>query len=1051
MKAALVLVLFWHLGASALMAQITGSSVSGVVIDASGASVPAARVELRNLATEIVQVLTTNAEGLYVAANLPPGPYKVTVAAAGFETQITSLLLTTGGQAQLNFTVQVGSERQTVEVQAPPEGIELGTSAIGAVVHQQTIEDLPLNGRSWTDLATLEPGVAQVESQYSYTASNSRGNRGFGSQLSVSGGRPQQNSYLLDGININDYANGGPGSVVGGNLGVDAVREFSILTGSYPASDGRASAAIISAITRSGTNAFHGSLYEFLRNSRLDARNFFDSGSPPPFRRNQFGASAGGPVIRNRTFLFANYEGLRQATGITNLVTVPSAAARQGTLSTGSVVVDPAVQRFLSFYPLPNSGLLGKGDTGLFRFVGQQTADGDFFTLRGDHYISERDRLSASYRFDNLNFTAPDTLNTELIGSATRNQMASLSEDHTFTSTLMNSFRAGMSRTVAENFQSIRAIIPESTDVSLGALPGRTAPNVSVPGLTNFTGGLGGPGAYLFHYTSIQLYDDLSLTRGLHSLKIGFALERIRSNILALSNPDGQFTFGSLPGFLTNQPLSFNVGLAQTLTPRGLRQTIAGAYFQDDWRVRPGLSLNAGLRYEMSTVPTEVQGKLSVLRALSDPQPHLGNPYFANPTLRNFEARTGFAWDPFGDGRTAVRSGFGIYDVLPLPYEFELLSSLAAPFFRVGSTNSLPAGAFPAGAVQYLGPSSNAQSYIEPRPHRNYVLQWNLNVQRSLPGDFTVMAAYVGSSGVHQPFRTEDANTVLPMSTPAGYVWPSPAGSGTVINPDNGQIRALFWQGKSSYHALEFRLARDVSRSLQVQGSFTWSKSIDTGSGTVTGTAYTNSIGGLPWYNLNIIRGVSDFNIPRVAVFQAIWTVPSFLKTGARFLRAAAAGWQLSSIVKLADGIPFTPLIAGDPLGQKSASTFDFPDRLEIPGCGSAVNPGHPAGYIRTACFSFPSPVTALGNSGRNILAGPGQATVDVSLVRSFVLRAISDRFKAQFRTDFFNLLNRANFLPPLNNLRVFDATGRPVASAGLLDNTATPSRQIQFALKLVW
>jgi len=379
-----------------------------------------------------------------------------------------------------------------------------------------------------------------------------------------------------------------------------------------------------------------------------------------------------------------------------------------------------------------------------------------------------------------------------------------------------------------------------------------------------------------------------------------------------------------------------------------------------------------------------------------------------------------------------------------------LLSTLAAPFYAIGTASNLPAGSFPAGAAQSLGNSTLAQAYIEPRPHRNYVLHWTLNIERSLARDLAVMVAYAGSRGIHQPFRTDDANLVLPQRSANGYVWPSPVGSGTVVNPNSGQIRSLFWGGSSAYDALEVRTTRRFQRGFQIQGSFTWSKSIDTGSSTLVGNAFSNGITALPWYDLKLSRGVSDFNIPRAAVIHGIWELP-FAMSSTGMTRAFLHGWQVSGIFKALDGIPFTPQIAGDPLGEKSAATIDFPNRLIEPGCGSGVNPGNASHYIQTQCFAFPSPATLLGNAGRNILTGPGLVNADFSIVKSIAIPWVSERFRAQWRTEFFNALNHSNFMPPLNNLKLFDASGKAVASAGLLDMTATPSRQIQFALKLVW
>lgn len=1038
---------FAAIAAASLGAQTAGAALSGVVADPSGRSVPQAKVVLKSIATEISRTALADDSGFYSAPNLTPGEYEVTVAATGFDTEAARVTLTVGGEEQMNFALRLGAVTEKVEVHGPADGIEHATSAAGNVVRQHTVEALPLNGRSWTDLAILAPGVAPVQALVSYTAGPGRANRGYGAQLAISGGRPQQNNYRLDGISIEDYSNGGPGSVLGVNLGVDAIQEFSVFTANYPAAYGRASGGIVNATTRSGTNDFHGMAYEFLRNSALDARNFFDGNAPPPFRRNQFGAAAGGPLQKKKTFWFADYEAIRQSTGVTNVVTVPSAPARNGMLSTGGVAVDPSARKYLVFYPFPNAGLLGAGDTGVYKFIGQQATNEDFATVRVDHRFSERDSIFGSYRFDNAGFTTPDNLQTEVTSSGTRQHVAVVEENHIFSSTALNSARFGINRSVATAYASATALLPAAADSSLGAIPGRDAPSLTVPGLSPFNGGLQGAGVFLFHYTSFQLYDDLFLTRGRHSLKLGAALERMRDNILSLSNPNGQFTFNSLANFLTNRPATFNAGIAQSLSPRGLRQTLAAGYAQDDWRVARTVTVNLGVRYEMTPVPTEVQGKLSALRTITAAQPHLGSPLFANPTLKNFEPRIGLSWDPFSDGKTAVRSAFGIYDELPLTYEFELLSSIVAPFYLNGTVSNPPAGSFPAGAASLLGVTSLAQAYIEPNPHRNYVMQWSFNVQRELAKDLSAMIGYAGTHGVHAPFRTDDINMVLPTATPAGYLWPSPAGSGTVLNPGAGQIRSLFWEGSSSYNALELEIRKRLQRGFQIEGVFTWSKSIDNGSSTLVGNAFSNSFNGLHFYDLKRDRGVSDFNLPRSLVVNGIWEVPSnrWQHPAARWL---LSGWQLSSILKVSDGIPFTPLIAGDPLGQRSAAPFDFPNRLTGTGCGSPANPGNPTHYIRTQCFAFPAPATLLGNAGRNILTGPGLVNLDFSLAKSL---RIFEHLKAQFRTEFFNSLNRANFLPPLNNLRLFDATGHAIASAGLLDATATSSRQIQFALKLIW
>jgi hypothetical protein len=1032
--------------------QVAGGTITGEITDNSGAVMPHAAVTVKNTATDVGRAIATNESGVYSAPNLLPGNYEVTVSAPGFETLVRSgLTLAVGGELVVNIELRVGNTGERIEVVGEAPTVDLASSSLNASVSGTAVRELPLNGRSWTDLASLEPGVAPIETQIAYNLGAGRGNRGFGAQLSISGARPQQNNYRLDGLSLNDYANGGPGSVLGGNLGVDAVQEFSVLTSNYSAEYGKTSGGVVNATTRSGTNQFHGSVYEFLRNSALDARNFFDiTQSPPPFKRNQFGASAGGPIVKNRTFIFGDYEGIRQSLGTTNLIVVPSAAARVGNLSTGTVAVDPVVQKYLGFYPLPNSGLIGLGDTGRYTFTGQQITKEDFFTIRADHKISDKDNLFGTYMYDNAPFTSPDSFNNVKVGSTTRRQAAVVEETHVFNPTLANSFRFGVNRSLADNNVGLSAINPLAGDLTLGSAPGRYASTITIPGLGRMLGGLGGSPTYFFRFTSFQAYDDAFLTVGHHSLKFGAVVERMRDNLQALSNPNGGFTFNSLGDFLTNKPRGFSSGFANTLTPRGIRQTLAGAYLQDDWRLRPNLTVNLGLRYEVTTVPTEVQGKLSTLINITDAQPHLGDPLFANPTLKNFEPRVGFAWDPFGDGKTSIRSGFGFYDVLPLPYTLEILSSLSAPFFKIGSITKLAPGTFPYGAFSQLGVHTLNQVYIDQHPHRNYVMQWNFNIQRELAKKLTAMASYVGSRGVHQPFRSDDINFVMPTLTPQGYLWPFPVGSGTLLNPNAGEIRAIFWEGNSSYHSLQSQLIRRLSHGFQVQGSYTWSKSIDINSATLVGDAFGNSIPSLHWFDTKLSRGLSDFNVGQTAVINTLWQIPN------RSISSRAAwavnGWELGAIFKANSGVPFTAILGGDPLGLNSTDPYAFPNRLGGPDCASLVNPGNPTNYVKTQCFSFPVPQTLNGNEGRNVLIGPGTSNLDISVFKNNRVPKISESFNAQLRIEIFNILNHANFAPPnIANLNLFDAKGKAIPGAGFLDSTTTPSRQVQFALKVSW
>jgi len=484
-----------------LQAQVAGGTITGTVVDSSGRVIPNANVSITNLATGINRTVTTNEDGLYIAPNLLPATYELTFTAPGFRTDVRSgIELTVGATVTLNTTMQVGGSKEIVQVQTEAPDVQLATSDIGAVVNATTVRELPLNGRSWTDLATLQPGVNRIETQPDFAAGTDRGNRGFGQQLTISGARPQQNNYRLDGVSLNDYANGAPGSVLGGSLGVDAIQEFSVLTSNYSAEYGKTSGGVVNAITRSGTNQFHGSAYEFLRNNKLDARNFFDdpTQSTPPFKRNQFGGAVGGPIFKNRTFFFADYEGVRRSKGITTVATVPSVVARTGALCSNpdnpnnictpfNVTVDPSAQAYFTFYPTPQNSLAGSnGDLGVFTFAGQQVVNENFFTSRVDHRFSDKDSLFGSYMFDKTPYSAPDGLNNVEFDTSTSRQFASVEETHIFTPRFANSFRIGGNHEAVANNQSLKAINPDANRIDLGvggsAFAGRAATQVLIGG-----------------------------------------------------------------------------------------------------------------------------------------------------------------------------------------------------------------------------------------------------------------------------------------------------------------------------------------------------------------------------------------------------------------------------------------------------------------------------------------------------------------------------------------------------------------------------------------
>src|SRR5438309_2349224 len=772
--------------AAELHAQVAGGTISGTVTDSSGRVINNVQVTITNVATGVTREVTTNDEGFYSAPNLLPGTYEAKFSAQGFRTQARSNLeLTVGASVALDQVLPVGSNVETIVVQSEVPAVQLSTSDISAVVNATTVRELPLNGRSWTDLAQLQPGVNAIQTQPAFAAGTDRGNRGFGQQLTISGARPQQNNYRLDGVSLNDYANGAPGSVLGGNLGVDAIQEFSVLTSNYAADYGKTSGGVVNAITRSGTNQIHGSAYEFLRNSRLDAMNYFDVGKIPPFKRNQFGGTIGGPIVKDHTFFFAEYEGISQSKGISALTFVPSQNARNGLMCSNPAGSDPSnpcstfqlpvgpntdangvdlnAKSYFTFYHLPNGAIIGNGDTGEYTFAGQQIVNENFFTTRVDHRFSNNDSLFGTYMYDKTPYSSPDGLNNVEFDTLTSRQFLAVEETHIFTPKFANSVRIGGNHENVANNQSLKAINPDASNVALGvggsSFAGRAATQVLVGGLTDFTGGVGGSPTYYYHWNSAQLYDDAFFTKGTHSIRFGVAVERMFLNVVADTDPNGIWNFDGVQGFLQNQPTKFQGGIASTLTPRNLRQTLFGAYIQDDWRARPNLTLNLGLRYEMSTVISETAGKLANLRNITDATAHLGDPFFSNPTLKDFEPRIGFAWDPWQNGKTAVRGGIGMFDVQPLPYQFVLLATQAIPFFSYTVVKD-PAGLCACAAPffnfggQDVTFSANRlrTTYTDPNPKRTYVMQWYLSVQQQLTTSLAAMVAYVGSRGVHHQY-----------------------------------------------------------------------------------------------------------------------------------------------------------------------------------------------------------------------------------------------------------------------------------------------------------
>jgi hypothetical protein len=1122
--------------AVSVYSQVSGATLSGTVTDPSGSAVPNATVSIRNVATGIIREVTTDSAGFYSVPNLQPAGYEVKTTAAGFSSQVqTGITLTVGLQQTLNISLKVGQMSENVTVTSEAPQVQLSSSAITAEVNETTVRELPLNGRDWSSLAVLEPGVLGIRSQLGTTGTVNRGNRGFGNQLATDGHRPSENTYRINGINVNDYSNGSPGSVEGKQLGVDGIQEFSVVTTNYSAEYGRTSGAVINAVLKQGSNGFHGDAYWFLRDEGLDAKNFFDTASAiPPFHRNQFGASAGGPIIKDKTFFFVDYEGVRQTRSGTARDTVPSLNARNGQLcstsdascggapilvknlpasindpnGTNANGIDNVVAKYLPLYPTPDPSL-GADSTGNFGFVVTnplQVYTENYLTARVDHKFSEKDSLDGFYFYDKSPQVTPDNFLLSTSQTVSSRQMVGLEETHIFSASLVNTFRAGYNRSVGLVGQPGTALQSIAANPSLGVGSGRNAPLISIGGgISGMPGGLNSLAQYNHILNSFQYNDDAFLTRGLHSIKLGVSIERLQGHEFTLQRPNGSFVFNTLQDFLTNMPLSLNsIGSTAVGKPYGDRITFVGGYVQDDWRLRPNLTLNIGLRYEMATLPTEVHNMFSVLQDIyGGPRVSVQHAWQTNPTLHNFAPRVGFAWDPFHDGKTSVRGGIGIFDVLPGTwvglnqevgsYPFALaLSGPALPYsFAIPAANAI--GANQTAANLTAATIATAQAWApEQNPKRNYATNWNFNVQRQITPSLTATVGYVGMHTVHSPFTTDDSNMALPF--PGTNLWPcGPDGSGkqcvsgflpggttlapikdTKVDPNVGALRPTFWMVSSYYEGVQAQLTKRMSHGLQASGSFTWGKCMDDTSSGLIGDPFQNSFTTTMWFLPASRRGPCDFNISKNFVANFVWNVPG-PKTG--ILSSIAGGWQTGAILTASTGIPTTPYIGGDPLGiLGSADATVYPDH--VPGCNPVNSNWKSNGvYINASCYTVPvapasigsdptkcAPYTApgtpanscqqlFGNAGRNSIIGPSSFNLDLSVFKNYAVHRISESFNVQFRAEFFNVLNHPNFLLPNfneGNNQVFSATG--ASTPAVIDSTGTyDPRQIQFGLKVIW
>lgn len=1026
------------LGAS--FAQTVGASLQGTVSDPSGAVISNAAVEIVNVETGGVHNLVTDAGGRWREPILVPGVYQIRVSARGFQTLVRrGVHLDVGQEAVIDTRLELGSTQTEVSVAAEAPPIDLVSGAVSGLVDEKQMRDLPLNGRSFQQLALLQPGVNAV------TAGGNDPVGGRTPKISMNGTRPEQSSFLLDGTDINDVYNKTPGSVGGVLLGVEAVLEFQVLTNSYSAEFGRSAGGVINAVTRSGTNQYHGSLFEFLRNSKLDAKNFFDPATKPipPFKRNQFGGVLGGPILKDRTFFFGAFESLVDRLGVTGVTSVPDANARRGLLPTGQIKVNPAITPLLdTLFPLPNGKSLG-GGVAQYLFTAPQPTN-DYFTQgRIDHRFSANDSLFGRYTIDNGSVDRPPVTKLPVTNTKerSRNQYVTLEYQHVFSPQLLNTVRAGFNRSDHESVNERKIDIPPT----LSWIPGQPFGYLTISGMvTEDFGDYRLP--RLDRLNNWQFGDTVFLSHGIHGLRMGFETQRIQFNQNTTSQVGGLLTFTNLSNFLQGIPSVFDFAVPGGLDPvRGYRQRLFAFFAQDDIRLRPNLTVNLGLRYEFVTVPTEVNGKISNLRNVTDPTITVGDPWYKNPSLKNFAPRVGLAWDPFGSGKTSVRAGFGIFDDEILPKYYFFSGSLNPPFTQRASLNAPPfpnlLANFDPAHVKYQLQTTN---YDLQNP---YAMQFNLNVQRSLPGDWVVSAGYSGSRGVHL-LRIGDAN-LAPFTVVNGIkVYQPQLGR---QNPNFASITQRISDAQSFYNALLFSAQKQFSHGLRAQLSYTFSRSIDDASG-VNSQDYTDgSPYVLDYYDRKADRGLSTFWAQQVFVGNWSYELPfgrSMTGAGGLFLK----GWQLNNITTVQTGHPFEVRLGFNRSGNLNTVNYAMHERPDLkPGYSNNPILGGPDRYWDINAFTL-QPANQRGNLGRNTLIGPGIVNVDVSLEKSF---PIDEKRRFEFRGEIFNAPNHPNFAVPsgLTAFTAVAANGTPTISPtwGVISTTVTTSRQIQFGLKFIF
>ena len=1029
MRKLLATLVLFVIGVSLAMAQGTTATILGTVRDQTGAVLPGVNVQVSNLETGRVRNVATDAGGRYRVPALELGSYSVQGSLAGFRTFSKSgVVLTIGSEVVVDLAMEVGQIAESVTVTGETPLVETTNAQISGLVGDKQIRDLPLNGRSYDQLAFLQPGVIRF-TPFSPSTST-RVFNGAGTKMSISGTPGDFNSFLLDGTDLHDNANFTPGSVGGNNLGVDSIQEFRVLTQNYSAEYGRTGGGVISSVTRAGTNSLHGGAFEFLRNNILDARQFFDQGGTKPFRRNQFGGFAGGPILRDRTFFFANYEGLRERLALTHISTVPDAKAHGGNLPTANVPVAPAVRPYLDAMQLPNGRDFGDGSAEFVWDYSQPTRE-DFGTARIDHQFSEHNFFFGRLTIHDAQLIVPRFFPQFYEIGKSRNIFTTLEQKTILSPQSLNVVRFAFNRTNGADDGGLSTL---PNYAALAFVPGRrwnirfTQGTASGGGaITEFGSQASQPTKFpqnIFQYT-----DDVYINRSRHAMRMGANLERLQNNDFE-NTQDGTYSFPDLTRFLQGAANQFTVNTLDSKNGFAYRQWLAGFYFQDDLRAKDTLTFNLGLRYEFITVPTEVHGWLSTIRDLRTALgPTLGEPPMDNPSLLNFAPRFGFAWTPWGKKGLAVRGGIGIY-------HNQWMGKLAgtppeSAFKKQVNLNNPP---FPNSGFQNAPPAAISYLTADPKAKTPTVNQFNLTVERQFASALVISAAYVGHHGYHW-LRAIEGNPNIQRFLPNG----TPFFTGPPrVNPNFGASERILTDAVSNYHALQVRVAKNYSHRIQFQANYTFSKGINDGTQWRSAQTLSSPTSSLIGDNRSADRSLSIYNQTNVFRFNMNYHFPGESLKGP--ISWVAIGWEANGILTSTSGLPLT---VGVPFNQSLNGDNQNPDRPNlVPGRSQNPILGKVDRWYDPTAFSLPAR-GFYGNLGRATVIAPGISTFDFSLVKNF---HVSEENTLTFRAEFFNLFNHANFGLP--NRFALTSTGAIAGNAGTIQDLTTPSRQIQFGLR---